>query len=139
MSEPDFTHAEYTATLAQKKLVGSRCQQCGRTYLPPRPLCPHCHSKDMMPLEFSGKGKLAAYSVIYYGPTFMKNYGYGPKNPYVSGVIDLEEGPRVSAQVLGLDMEHPESIRIGTSLRVTFIEREENGSKKVFLGFEALD
>jgi len=35
-----------------------------------------------------------------------------------------------------MDMEHPESIQIGTPLTVEFIERGENESKKVFLGFK---
>ena len=136
MSDFDFTFHAYTAQLDEKKLTGSHCKQCGLLSLPPRLLCQQCRSTDMEPFEFSGKGKLAAFSVIYYGPTFMKNYGYGPKNPYVSGIVELEEGPSISAQILGMDMEHPESIQIGTPLTVEFIERGENESKKVFLGFK---
>jgi len=137
MSDFNFTNAEFTARLAEKKMTGSRCQRCGQVYLPPRPLCPNCHSTEMAPFEFSGKGKLAAFSVIYYGLTSMKNYGYGSKNPYVAGIVDLEEGARISAQVLGLDVEHPEAIQIGTPLTVAFIERDQNGTKKIFLGFQA--
>lgn len=137
MSDFNFTNAEFNTRLAEKKMTGSRCQRCGQVYLPPRPLCPNCHSTEMAPFEFSGKGKLAAFSVIYYGLTSMKNYGYGPKNPYVAGIVDLEEGARISAQVLGLDVEHPEAIQIGTPLTVAFIERDQNGTKKIFLGFQA--
>lgn len=136
MSDFDFTSTAFSAQLAEKKLVGSRCKNCGRVSLPPRLLCQHCRSFEMEPFEFSGKGKLAAFSVIYYGPTFMKNFGYGPKNPYVSGIVDLEEGPRISAQILGLDIEHPDNITIGDPLTATFIERGEDDSRQVFLGFQ---
>lgn len=137
MSEFNFTNAAYTTQLAEKKLVGSRCRNCGKLSLPPRLLCPDCRSSEMEPYEFSGKGKLAAFSVIYYGPTVMKGFGYGPCNPYVAGIVDLAEGPSISAQILGLDIEHPERIEIGSPLTVTFIERGEDESKKVFLGFQA--
>lgn len=137
MSEFNFTNLAYTTQLAEKKLVGSRCKHCGRLHLPPRLLCPDCRSTEKEPFEFSGRGKLAAFSVIYYGPTFMKNFGYGPKNPYVAGIVDLEEGPRISGQILGLDIDHPENITIGVPLTVTFIERGENELKKTFLGFQA--
>jgi len=137
MSDFDFTYSAYTAQLAQKKLVGSRCKNCGHFSVPSKIICPECRSTEGEPYEFSGKGKLAAFSVIYYGPTFMKDYGYGPQNPYVAGVVDLEEGPRVSAQILGLDIAHPENIQIGTPLTVAFIERGEGDAKKVFLGFQA--
>jgi len=137
MSDFDFTFSAYTAQLAQKKLVGSRCKHCGHFSMPSKIICPECHSTEVEPFKFSGKGRLSAFSVIYYGPTFMKDYGYGPQNPYVAGIIDLEEGPRVSAQILGLDIAHPESIQIGTPLTATFIERGEGSAKKIYLGFQA--
>lgn len=137
MSDFDFTFSAYTAQLAQKKLVGSHCKNCGHFSVPSKIICPECRSTEVEPHEFSGKGKLAAFSVIYFGPTFMKDFGYGPQNPYVAGIVDLEEGPRVSAQILGLDIAHPESIQIGTPLAVAFIERGEGDAKKVVLGFQA--
>lgn len=137
MSDFDFTFSAYSAQLAQEKLVGSRCKHCGHFSVPSKIICPVCRSTEAEAHEFSGKGRLAAFSVIYYGPTFMKDYGYGPQNPYVAGIVDLEEGPRVSAQILGLDIAHPESIRIGTPLTVTFIEHGEGDTKKVVLGFQA--
>lgn len=137
MSDFDFTSAAYNAQLGEKKLVGSRCKKCGHAFLPPRALCSHCHSSEMEPLEFSGKGKLAAYTVIYFGPTFMKNAGYDSKNPYCAGIVDLEEGPRISAQIFGVDIAHPEAIQIGSPLTAEFFERGEGESKKIFLGFKA--
>lgn len=137
MSDFDFTSTAYNAQLAEKKLMGSRCKKCGHTFLPPRALCSHCHSSEMEPFEFSGKGKLAAYTVIYFGPTSMKNAGYDSKNPYCAGIVDLEEGPRISAQIFGVDIAHPEAIQIGSPLTAEFFERGEGESKKVFLGFKA--
>lgn len=137
MSEIDSTYTAYNAHLAEKKLIGSRCTACGKTYLPPRTLCTNCQKNAMETFEFSGKGKLAAYTVIYFGPTAMKEAGYDNKNPYCAGIVDLEEGPRISAQILGVDIAHPERIQIGTPLTVEYIERGEGEAKKIFLGFKA--
>lgn len=137
MSGLDSTYNAYNAHLVEKKLIGSRCTNCGKTYLPPRTVCTNCQKDVMEPFEFSGKGKLAAYTVIYFGPTAMKDAGYDNKNPYCAGIVDLAEGPRISAQILGVDIAHPENIQIGIPLTVEFIERGEGETKKTFLGFRA--
>jgi hypothetical protein len=42
----------------------------------------------------------------------------------------------ISAQILGVDVLKPETIRIGTSLRVAFVERGEGEARRTFLAFE---
>jgi uncharacterized OB-fold protein len=54
----------------------------------------------------------------------------------MTGVVKLEEGPMISAQILGLDAAQPEISHIGTPLTVTFIERGEEEEKRTFLAFE---
>ena len=136
MSEFDFTTKAYAEKLSEHKLVGSRCQDCGKLFLPPRKLCPQCHSTRLEACEFSGKGKLAAFTIIYIGSSAMVAAGYDRKHPYCAGVVELEEGARISAQILNVDVSHPESIKIGTPLKMTFIERINGDVRKVFLAFE---
>jgi uncharacterized OB-fold protein len=88
-------------------------------------------------VEMGGKGKLEAFTVTLFGPTRMVEAGYGPKNPYCVGVVRLDEGPAISAQVLGLDLSKPEEIKIGTPLQLTFISRTEGEEEKTYIGFEA--
>lgn len=135
MSDFDFTSKAFSDKLSEHKLFGSRCKACGQMFLPPRAMCPGCHSHEVEAVEFSGKGKLAAFTVIYIAPTAMIAAGYDRKNPYCAGVVELEEGPRISAQILGVDVTQPEGIQIGTPVEVTFIERGEGDARKVFLGF----
>jgi uncharacterized OB-fold protein len=87
--------------------------------------------------EASGKGTLAAFTVIYSGPTFMVAQGFDRKNPYISGVVELEEGARISARITGIDPARPEAIAIGTPLTVDFIETGEAETKKTYLAFRA--
>jgi uncharacterized OB-fold protein len=136
MNDMEFTSINYYKALGEHKLVGSRCKSCRKLYFPARPMCPECHGKEMEAVELSGKGKLAAYSVIYIAPTAMIQAGFDRKNPYCAAVVQLEEGPSICAQVIGADVTHPETIKIGSPVTVTFLERGEGDAKKTFLGFQ---
>jgi uncharacterized OB-fold protein len=46
--------------------------------------------------------------------------GYDRFNPYVAAIVELTEGPSISAQLLGVDAHQPQGIRIGMPLRVAF-------------------
>jgi hypothetical protein len=137
MSDNVFTSTAYYQSIAQEKIAGTHCKACGALHLPPRPICPRCLSSDMEWVEFGGKGVLKAYTVIYIAPTAMIAAGYNRNNPYVAGIVQLDEGPSISAQILGLDAAHPESIVIGAPLTATFVERGEGEAKKKFLAFQA--
>jgi uncharacterized OB-fold protein len=119
--------------LSEKKLMGSHCTACDKDFLPPRAICPHCHSDQLTWTEFSGRGKLAAFTSIFIAPTAMIEAGYGRDNPYLAGVVELEEDVKISSQILGLDAAKPEDVKIGTPLQAEFIERGE--AKKTFLAF----
>ncbi|MCB9112848.1 MAG: Zn-ribbon domain-containing OB-fold protein [Anaerolineales bacterium] len=132
-----FTQAAFNQYLAEHKLMTVKCTKCGGVYAPPREICPKCHSDEMEWVEANGKGKLAGFTVIYSGPTFMVEQGFDKKNPYVSGIVELEEGTFISARVTGLDMSKPEEIKVGTSLTVDFAEFGEGEAKKTYLAFKA--
>lgn len=136
MNIDEFTSAAHYSALNKRKLVASRCVTCGNLYFPARPMCPECHGKEMEPTELSGKGKLTAFSVIYIATSAMIQAGYDRKNPYCAAVFQLDEGPSICGQLIGADLAHPETIKIGSPVTATFIDRNEDGVMKTFLGFE---
>jgi uncharacterized OB-fold protein len=115
--------------------MGSRCQKCGSLFVPPRSICIKCHSPEMKWTEMRGKGRLAAFTSIAIGPPFMMSEGFDRKHPYVSGVVDLEEGARVVGRIEGVDGTRPETIRIGIPLKVEFLHRGEGANSTTFLAF----
>ena len=123
MIERAFTSDSFYQYAAEKKLMGSRCQTCGKISCPPRPICIHCQGDKMEWVELKGKGKIAAFSVIPYGPMPFVKEGYGRDNPHCSGIVELEEGVKVAAQILGVDVKHPENIKIGMPVILDFTER----------------
>ena len=135
--EREFTSASFKEFLGEKKLMASKCTKSGALYLPPRPLCIKCFGTEMEWAEMKGKGKLAAFTTIAIAPTLMLEEGYGRDNPYCTGVVELEEGPKISARILGVDAKKPEEIKIGTPLAVDFVERGEGEGKRTFLAFRA--
>ena len=66
----------------------------------------------------------------------MAEAGYSGKNPYCVGIVELEEGPRVSAQILDVDMANPDQIGIGRELTMTTVERGEDEQRQKFLAFK---
>jgi uncharacterized OB-fold protein len=138
MEEKAFSDIAYQQYLEQEKLMGSRCQKCEARYVPPRSICVKCYSSDMEWVEMKGKGKLAAFTCISIAPPFMIEQGYNRKNPYISGVVELEEGGRVDARIEGLDPGKPEEIKVGMPLRVKYLHREVGQKKETFLAFEPL-
>ena len=135
IAERPFTSASFEQYLSEKKLMGSHCNICNKDFLPPRAICPNCHSDQLTWIKFSGKGKLAAFTSIFIAPTAMIEAGYGRDNPYLAGVVELDEGEKMSAQILGMDAKKPEEVKIDTPLQAEFIERGEGEAKKTFLAF----
>lgn len=135
MEERPFNDISYERFLSEEKLMGSRCSKCGVLSVPPRSICINCYGTEMEWVEMKGKGKLAAFTCIAIGPPLMIKEGYDRKHPYVSGVVELEEGARVVARIEGVDGSKPETIQIGTPLQVEFLHRGEGANSTTFLAF----
>ena len=134
--EKEFTIQNYLEFIQNKKLMGSKCKDCGTMYVPVRKLCTACNSLNMEWIPLSGKGELAAFTSISVGTPYFIELGYDRNRPYCFSVIKLEEGPMVSAQLVGVDESKPDTIKIGTPLKVKFLENELKGETKIDLGFE---
>ena len=145
MDQRPFTAASFEQFLSEHKLMGSKCTACDALWCPPRLICNKCGSNTMEWIEMSGKGKLAGFTTIEVGTTMMLDAGYDKSNPYCSGIVQLDEGPRISAQILGVDASDPETITVGIPLEVDFVERgtfaftkELAATRKTYLAFRSI-
>ena len=103
--------AFYNKLKEERQLVGVKCKACGYLSPEPRPMCPECHGFDMEWHQFSGKAKLNTFTCISVVPVLMAKKGYGRDKPYCSGIVTLEEGPRISARINGVDGNNPQDIK----------------------------
>ena len=138
MEDRHFSDISYRQFLNEDKLMGSKCQKCGALFLPPRPICVKCRGSEMEWAEMQGKGKLVAFTCMAVGPPFMIEEGYDRKRPYVSGVVEMEEGVRVDARIEEVDGNKPDTIEIGMPLAVKFLHRGEGENLRTYLGFKPL-
>jgi uncharacterized OB-fold protein len=122
--EKPFTTDSYREFLESGKIMASRCRGCGELHLPPRPICSKCGGRSMEWVEIGGRGTLEAFTVIHVPPKRMKG-----RHPYATGIVRLEEGPRISGLIP--DIKRGEDVRIGAAVEA-FIVREEGGAKICF-------
>ncbi len=85
-------------------LVGEICPHCSYKIFPPRDVCPNCGDEAKEPYVFSGKGTVFSFTVLQEGPA-----GFDSAAPYTVALVQLEEGPLVTAQLTDLG-EEPVSI-----------------------------
>ena len=102
-----------------------RCADCGRPYFYPRPVCPACTSRNVAWFTASGRASLYSY-VINHRPA----PGFEDQTPYAIAVVELEEGPRMMTNIVGLPAT-PEALELDMPLQVRF-ERRGDVSLPVF-------
>lgn len=102
------------------RLEGRACSACGALSFPPRDICKSCGSSESTPRRLVGRGTIYSYTIVRQGP---ESFDGGV--PYAVGLIDLEEGPRVTAMITDIN---PEDVRIDMPVemvvRVTNTEGE---------------
>ena len=138
MEERPMSDHWFEQFLNEEKLMGSRCMTCGALFVPPRSVCIKCHSSKMEWTAMKGTGKLSAFTCISVGPPSMIEEGYDRDNPYCTGVVELDESPRVVARIEDVDTLNPDNIKIGTPLKVKFLHRGAGKNLTTFLAFQPL-
>lgn len=102
---------------AEGKLGIQRCLGCQSLRHPPRPMCGDCHSLEWDTVESSGRGTICSYTILTH-PKF-PGYDY----PLIIILVDLEEGTRVTSQLVG---SSPDEVDFGQSVEV-LIQEDPDG------------
>lgn len=109
--EYKLTTKDYKEALKQNKLLGLRCNKCGNYIVPPRMICPECGNTDLQVAQLSGKGRIQSFSTILVPPE-------GFTAPYIVGIVELEEGPWVMANIEGIDPAKASMELIGRKVKM---------------------
>ena len=109
MTEPAITVRAFFERARAGQLVAIRCGSCGELAIPPRELCPKCHSRAWQPQALAGDGTIASYTVIRVAPR-----AHAGEAPYALAVVALKEGVSVLGRVVDIPLE---SLAVGLPVR----------------------
>ncbi|MGE0682716.1 MAG: Zn-ribbon domain-containing OB-fold protein [Candidatus Binatia bacterium] len=107
LSEP------YWYGLRRRELKMPKCNDCGKIWYPPSPFCPSCWSRNFTWQPLSGRGKVNSW-VIFHQAYFSS---YKDDIPYNVAEVELEEGPRLLTNLVGIANE---DISIGMSVEIVY-------------------
>ena len=104
--------------LKQRRLLIQRCEDCSHAYYYPRPFCPACLSDDVKWEEAGGKGKLYSFVINHRAaPGFVA--------PYIIAVVQLDEGPRMMTNLIGVEPD-PEMVRCEMQVEIVFDDVDDD-------------
>ncbi len=93
-------------------LIGTHCAACDEYYFPPRSVCPNCRRDARIEeYKFKGTGTVITHTTIYSGTDDFER-----QTPYNLAIIKLDEGPRLTGQVVA----PPGEVKIGMHVRPVF-------------------
>ena len=105
------------------RLEASRCERCGRTYYPPRLVCPECGGRDLQIVNLPRTGKLITHTVVR-----AAGEDFADDAPFAVGIVELEDGTRLTAQIVDCDFAE---LSEGLKVRLEFRRVKSAGAQGV--------
>ena len=126
---PEITNLNRPFWEATKRheLMIQRCKSCGEYQWYPRANCIHCGSMDIEWVKVSGKGSVYSYTIIW--QVIGNSPLYNLEIPFAVGLIELDEGPRMYARIIGCEVT---DVKVGMKVEVDFKDLTSEISIPVF-------
>ena len=104
---------EFWEGCKQNKLRMQKFDDCGHIRYPISHVCPKCLSYKFQWMDLSGRGEVFSYVVFHQ----LYNKAFEQDIPYNVALVQLEEGPRMYSNVIGVDND---AVKVGDKLEVAF-------------------
>jgi uncharacterized protein len=111
---PTPISAPYWDSLNEGKLTIQKCTACGSLQHYPRPFCVNCLSSDLEWERVSGRATLFSFTIVRRAAS----PAFAPDLPYVLAIVELEEGPHMTGNVIGIPVEE---VVVGMPLELTIV------------------
>ncbi|MFD1840569.1 Zn-ribbon domain-containing OB-fold protein [Paracidovorax cattleyae] len=95
------------------RLSMQQCDDCGHVRFPINHVCPRCLSDSYHWQTLSGRGTVFSYIVFHQ----VYNKAFAQDVPYNVALVQLEEGPRMYSNVVGVPND---AVKVGDRLEVVF-------------------
>lgn len=115
----EFDTGAFWKATRDKRLTYQTCDDCNAVIFYPRRHCTACLGNNLSVNDAGGGATVYSFSVIRqsYHP-FFRNLV-----PYAVAWVDLDEGPRLLTNIVGVDDQHAD-IQIGMRVEVEWEEHE---------------
>ena len=122
---PSEDGAPFWEHLRAGELRIQQCASCGRLQYPPRPMCAACGSFEREWAPMSGRGTVYSFVITRQAihPSFEGHI------PYASVVVELEEGPRLTSNLIDVPVDE---IAMGMPVRLELVAVSEDVTLPLF-------
>jgi len=112
LPRPTAISAPFWEAARQGRLLLQYCSRCQKYIFYPRPYCIRCLG-ELEWREASGRGRVYSFTIVRRPAT----PAFADKVPYVHAIVELEEGVRMTANIVGC---RPEEVRVDMPVRAVF-------------------
>jgi uncharacterized OB-fold protein len=117
---PSPTTQPFWDATADRRFLVQHCPSCSTAQFYPKATCTSCGSLDLDWVEASGRAAVHTFTIAR-RPT---HPAFAGAEPYVVAILELAEGPRVTGNVVGCDVD---DVRIGMPVRLDWDDAGEDG------------
>jgi hypothetical protein len=96
--EYKLTFKDFNDSLKNNRLLGLKCNDCGKFTCPPKMTCQECGSTNLEPAELTGMGKVVTYTTSY-----VPGQGRDVEAPILIVMVELDEGPWIMGNLVNED------------------------------------
>ena len=124
MTEPVITLRHFFEKAREGQLTAVRCGRCGALAVPPKEFCPSCAQRAWEPVNLSGEGTIASYTVIRVAPR-----AHAADAPYAIAAVQMKEGVSFLGRVVEIPLD-----KVAVGLPVRFRPLVNDGQTAVGFG-----
>jgi len=108
---PQVPYVGYLQLGDDPHLVANECSSCGALFFDRRNACANCGAHDFGTRRLANDGVLRAFTIVHRASPDVQV-------PYVSGIVHLDGGGVVKANIVGINPE-PASLSLGMKVKLT--------------------
>jgi uncharacterized protein len=122
-------YVSYLELGSDPHLVAQECQSCGALFLDRRNACASCGGHDFGSRQLAGDGTLRAFTIVHRATPDVQV-------PYVSGIVDLDGGGVVKANLVDVEPD-PGRVTLGMRVKLTtfVVGTDSEGTQAVGFGY----
>jgi uncharacterized OB-fold protein len=119
---PNLLSIHFGNELAKARIIGHKCPECGKVYMPPRGYCPLCvvETTEANEVEVAERGTITTFSVI----TPLQYQGQKETEDYLQATL-LLDGADTTIMVMRMDGIGIDDVRMGMRVQAVWPAESE--------------